>query len=197
MAESKVIPERLKLSDAAPSTQAHDDAAASGSTEEVSRSGHKHGMPSSGGVGDISVRATSTSNTSVADVTEVAITLPSGEVFDTDNLHDVSTNNTRLTPSSAGKWLIFGNITWISNATGWRNVQIRVNGGASPGNIANVRVNAISGGDTSMTIATIWDLSASEFVELIVLHNSGSTLTVRGSSGADKSSSHFGMIKLA
>lgn len=48
MAESKVIPERLKLSDAAPSTQAHDDAAAAGSTEEVARSGHKHGMPTAG-----------------------------------------------------------------------------------------------------------------------------------------------------
>lgn len=47
------------------------------------------------------------------------------EAFDTDAYHDNSTNNTRLTISSAGYYLVGGSLLFAANSSGLRAIQIK------------------------------------------------------------------------
>lgn len=150
-------------------------------------------------VGDISVRATNVNLQSIANNTQVTLIFPSTEEFDTNNLHDVSTNNSRLTPSSTGKWLIFAHIGFLPNSTGFRLVRITANNGAAPGAIAAqvVPAKTTGAGDQTCSVTTVMDLTPSDFVEVKVIQDSGGALSVRGSSAAGKETGNFGMIRLA
>lgn len=58
-------------------------------------------------------------------LTTVALNL---EQYDTDTMHDLSSNNSRITFTTAGKYLITFNGVWNKHATGDRMAQIRKNG---------------------------------------------------------------------
>lgn len=99
------------------------------------------------------------------------------ERYDTDTIHDNSTNNTRLTCKTAGSYLIIGSVLFDVNATGQRLLEIRLNGTTL---LADQRTNAIAGGTlgTGLTIATQYPLAVNDYVELLVFQNSGSSLNV-------------------
>src|SRR6266498_542252 len=50
------------------------------------------------------------------------------ERFDTDAIHDNTTNNSRLTCKTAGVYQISGQVEYAANATGRRELLIRLNG---------------------------------------------------------------------
>jgi len=98
------------------------------------------------------------------------------ERFDTDNIHDVVTNSTRLTCRTAGKYLIGCNIEWNPNATGERILWIYLNGGTP---IAEAR--GPNNGATAVVgqIATVLqDMAVGDFVEIYVYQNSGGALNL-------------------
>lgn len=111
---------------------------------------------------------------SIATATVTALAFDS-ERFDNDSIHDVTTNNSRLTCKTAGKYLISGSVTFASNATGFREVYIRINGGVS---IALVNSPAISGASTRLHVSTLYALSVGDYVELLVYQDSGGALDV-------------------
>ncbi len=141
---------------------------------------------------DISARVTHASSTSIADVTSTTLAFDT-ERFDTDTIHDNSTNNSRLTATTAGKYYIFANIVWAANATGTRAADIVF---STTGNsIAGSQVAAAPGGSlfTQLNVSCIQDMGAASFVTLLVFQNSTASLNVVKTNEA---SPEFGMIRL-
>lgn len=107
--------------------------------------------------------------------TQLACALNS-ERFDTDAIHDTSTNNSRMTCKTAGKYDIKGHMAFAANATGLREIAIRLNGTTL---IAlDNRISVSASRVTGLTIATTYDLVVNDYVELIAFQDSGGALNV-------------------
>jgi hypothetical protein len=98
------------------------------------------------------------------------------EDFDDGNWHDNSTNNTRITVSEAGLYLIIGQLTWVTNGTGYRVVGIRLDGST----ILSRTQSAPAGTYTSIHTTTIHKASAGAYYEVVGVQNSGGALDVVG-----------------
>ena len=114
------------------------------------------------------------------------------ERWDTDEIHSTVSNTGRLTCKTAGLHGIYGHIRFAPNVSGSRIISIRLNGTDV---IAHQRVSAIpaSGDETSISIYTEYVLAVNDYVELLVFHNSGTTLSVTYTA---KYSPEFGMTYL-
>lgn len=99
------------------------------------------------------------------------------ENFDTDTMHDLVTNNSRITFTTAGKYQITGCVEWDSNATGLRELFVEKN--ALTRIADDLRNN--SGGTFSTReclSTTVYSFAAGDYVRLGVFQDSGSTLNV-------------------
>ncbi len=87
------------------------------------------------------------------------------EDWDTDTIHDPSTNPSRLTCKTAGKYAVAAGLGWSSNNTGRRDAWFYKNGAAL--NIGDQR-----GGqnNTYMTMITVLNLSVSDYLEVKAQH---------------------------
>jgi len=134
---------------------------------------------SSGGYTE-GARAYNSANISTPNNTDTVLSFDS-ERYDTDTIHDNVTNNSRLTATTAGKYLIVANFRFAANATGHRRAFIRLNG-ATP--IALMRIETETSGPqyTAMILTTIYDLSATDYVEVVVKQNSGGALNIEAAS---------------
>lgn len=109
------------------------------------------------------------------------------EDFDTDDIHNNATNNSRLTCKTAGKYLIGGVVRWSPNATGIRSARIYLNGATVIAEVTDV--NAGGADDIALDVQTVYDLAANDYVELQAFQNSGGNLNV-------EAPSHFWMVKV-
>lgn len=125
---------------------------------------------------------------SIANNTLTALSFNS-ETYDTDVIHDNATNSSRLTCKTAGVYQIIANVTFASNATGYRRVLLHFNGG---GDIAEVIVSAVSGVTTSISATSDYLLAVNDYVEVKVQQNSGGALDVNAGSNTT-----FSMRKVA
>lgn len=116
-----------------------------------------------------------TAGQTIPNATETAITLNS-ENFDTNSIHDNSTNSTRLTCKTAGKYIITGQINFTGNATGLREAQIRVNGTTS---IASDNRVAGDTNDRAVSVSTIYELAVNDYIELYAYQSSGGDLIIK------------------
>lgn len=126
---------------------------------------------------------------SIANATFTALAFNT-ERFDNDTIHDTSTNNSRLTCKTAGKYLIIGNITYAANATGVRNADIRLNG---TNYIASSRIHASTAATVGVQVSAVCELNANDYVELMAYQSSGGALDVV--SGASYSP-EFSMVRV-
>lgn len=110
-----------------------------------------------GGGSDISARVYTTANQSIANATWTAINF-GGEDYDTDTIHDNSTNNSRFTCKTSGKYVILGYFTFVPNSTGRRVVQIRENGDSLPGGPGQMQVEPVVGNPTHYICSVYWTL---------------------------------------
>ncbi len=111
------------------------------------------------------------------------------ERYDVGGCHSTVSNSSRLTvpTGGAGKYRIFGNVTFASNATGQRTLFIQVNGTTV---IADTATVANTGGSHIVNISTEYALVAGDYVELMVNQTSGGALNATASSNH---SPEFGM----
>ena len=137
-----------------------------------------------------SARVYNDADISVANNTLVALTFNT-ERWDTDTIHNTSTNTNRLTCQTAGLYHIYGTVLFAANATGQRAVQIKLNGTTFIG--GDMRVDAAASGGTRLTAVTEYSLSAADYVELVVFQDSGGALNV---TSAGNYSPEFGMTYL-
>ena len=90
-----------------------------------------------------------------------------GEGFDTSNLHDTATNNSRLTAPVTGVYQINGRVHWESGVGGVRQLRIEKNLGTPPGKtIAEAMETAAATDEMTQNVSTISLLSAGDYVEL-------------------------------
>jgi len=117
-------------------------------------------------------RAYSNANQTVYHDSWAYITL-NQERWDTDTIHNTVTNNTRLTCKTAGVYTMWGGHRLTGNATGTRQVAIRLNGVTV---IANMMLTAVGVANCNLAVAGLYKLAVNDYVELGVYQNSGITL---------------------
>ena len=122
-------------------------------------------------------RVYNNANININNITETALTFNS-EVFDTDGIHSVIANTSRLTCQTAGKYVLIGSLFWNTSGAGTlRQANFRLNGVtrilSNNEDFISVTWNA------SHILVTEYDLSVTDYVELTVYQNTGGALSVR------------------
>ena len=113
----------------------------------------------SGGATDVSCRVIQNPVTSITS-SWVSIAFQTEE-FDTSTMHDNSTNNTRITIPSTGKYMVGGG--WFGSTNAVTGVRIRLNG------TTIISASVDGNGGTSLeynSIATFYSFTASDYIEL-------------------------------
>ena len=118
---------------------------------------------------DISCRVYAGTGTSLS--TTFASVAFNTENFDTDTMHDNSTNNSRITIKTAGKYSIGGQINIAANLA--LGLRLLVNGGSVIGRI----FQGNSGVTEGANIDTIYDFAVNDYIELQGAVGSGTATT--------------------
>lgn len=91
------------------------------------------------------------------------------EDYDTDTMHDNTTNPTRITINTAGKYMIECMLTTTATGTGTVRGRINVNGGTT---IAYDRIT--SAGFHSLKMVTTYNFAVGDYIEAVILEDIGS-----------------------
>jgi hypothetical protein len=121
-------------------------------------------------------RVYNSANISVANNTVTALTFDS-ERYDTTSFHSTSVNTGRLTAPTDGYYAIGAHIVHDANATGVRSLFLRLNGATFIGAI-EVNAGTTGGRGTVLSVSTTYQLSATDYVEVIAYQTSGGALNV-------------------
>lgn len=101
-----------------------------------------------------------------------------GETVDTDGMHDLVTNNSRLTAQTPGKYEVWAQVSFAANATGRRTARLVVNGTAG-GSFGQTEptTNTVASGATAVVIpAQELTLNVGDFIEVQAFQSSGASL---------------------
>jgi len=112
---------------------------------------------------------------SIPNITATTLAFNS-ERWDTDNIHDLVTNNSRLTCQTAGKYLVATTLAFGLSAVGRRLIHFILSGGVA---VASFEVGIGAEGRYQAAPATIANLAVGDFLEVSVYQSSGGALDVR------------------
>lgn len=112
----------------------------------------------------------------IPNATDTVLAFDSVE-YDNDNMYDAG-NNTRLTCKTAGKYRITACVMWVPNTTGIRQLEIRKNGTLYIGSTKITPVQQANRETVQVTTCT-YNLSAGDYVEVLVKQESGGALDVK------------------
>jgi len=139
--------------------------------DSTAATGLKWSSPAASGF--VGVSCFKSGNTqSIPNSTATAITWDA-ENFDTDGFHSTSTNTSRITIPTGkdGKYLIMGLFKWDDNTAGTDRVAYLYKNGVSTGALS---VAVDKGYYPSNFINTIYDLVATDYLEIFAFQTSGS-----------------------
>lgn len=135
-----------------------------------------------GGTSDISVYAYRATTQSISSGVATAIQW-NIELFDTDTMHDTSTNPERITFTTAGKYQIEGQLTFGNSTSGYRVVYVYHRNSAGTlirgtrimleGTIQASTFNA-----ATIPFSFVVNASATDYVEVVFVQNSGTTMSI-------------------
>lgn len=135
----------------------------------------------------ISVRLTCSAQ-SVATNTDTAVSF-NAETFDTDNMHDNTTNPSRITINTAGLYLVQGTVIFSSHTSStFRECYILLNGTDA---IGDCTIPSVVSQITTLNVSAIYRLEQNDYLELRVAQQSTATLNV-GSSPSNFSAVRLG-----
>ena len=138
----------------------------------------KGGNSSSGGGGgsgsDIGCRVFNSAQIAIPNAALTALTFDS-ERWDTDTMHSTSSNTNRITFTTAGKYIVGGNVEWLANTIGIRDVVIRLNG-ATRILWQSLGAGAAPFNTPIQSVATMYNFAAADYIELMVVQTSGGSL---------------------
>ena len=124
----------------------------------------------------VSARAYNSAAISVPNNTLTDLTFNS-EYWDTDTIHNTSSNTGRMTIVHGGTYMIVGQVEWAAAAGGRRQILIVLNGATTIAVAENDNVPA-GAVNLQQTVATVYQLVAGDYVTLRVFQNSGGALNV-------------------
>jgi hypothetical protein len=104
------------------------------------------------------------------------------ESYDTDNMHDIVTNNSRITFNTTGKYFVASCIKFTAAISSGAYAELLLNGTTV---IAAQSLQAPGSDIPSITVGTIYNFTSGDYLEVRVRHNSGSNRSV------DSATSHF------
>lgn len=97
------------------------------------------------------------------------------EYWDTDDMHDLAVNNTRLTFNTAGIYVVGAHLTWAANGVGTREAQILKNNAT----ILDLwKSLSYAGAVNHSRLSTVDKFDAGDYIEVKVLQDSGGALAV-------------------
>jgi hypothetical protein len=103
------------------------------------------------------------------------------EPWDTDSMHSTTTNPSRITINTSGQYLVTFYGRFLSNATGYRQLNLRLNSGGNSGagnTVSTVNSAAVNGSSTFVTRTMELACVAGDHYELFAWQNCGSTLNL-------------------
>lgn len=119
------------------------------------------------------------SSQSIANSTLTALTGLNAEQVDTANMWALSPNPSRITIPVTGRYSFGAACVFAANATGVRELRVRLNGGGgAPANVARTTTPAASGADIAMNVSGFATLQAGDYLEPVVFQSSGGALNV-------------------
>lgn len=143
--------------------------------------------------GAIWARVYHNANQSIANNTVTALAFNS-ERYDTNVIHDNTTNNSRLTCKTAGVYHITLSASFDANATGVRAFYIRLNGTvANYIALAHLQAVTVASTSTAVTISATYGLAVNDYVEAVVFQSCGGALNILAT---PPYSAEFMMIRL-
>jgi hypothetical protein len=110
---------------------------------------------------------------SISNATQTLINLAGTDEFDTDSIHDPSSNNTRMTiPAGKGGYYLVNAACPMEDigASGNARLLIQVNG-----NVKFSGFNGASDGCVGNTVSGIVSVSAGDYIEMSIYQNGGTT----------------------
>lgn len=131
-------------------------------------------------------KATLPGGQNIETATITAVSLQT-EIYDSDALHDNSTNPTRILLNQVGRWAIWYTVRFAQNAAGTRVAWMGINtAGAGSGNrYGYVEVSPYTGGGVTTPILSSYDeydaTATTDYVELFAYQTCGSTLAAGNS----------------
>lgn len=127
------------------------------------------------GASFVGCKAYKSANQSLSNATATMITFDS-EFFDTDAIHSTSTNTSRFTvpAGKGGKWQLSTTLAYDANSTGFRQIRIVKNGT----NFNNLIAVPVTADGTHMSHTDIFELVATDYIELQAYQNSGGNLNI-------------------
>lgn len=130
------------------------------------------------------------SGQALTDATDTALTWSSSEeLYDTDSMHDTSTNTTRITPTTAGLYLFTAQDAVTATPTVYHILSIRLNGTTY---IAYQRAGAI---DFVQTSAVAYMNGTTDYVEMLVaISGTGRTIAHTSSVATTFSAAWLGQV---
>lgn len=129
------------------------------------------------------LRVNRSSTLSIGSGSSTAITW-NAEDYDTDTMHDLGANTSRLVATHAGKYRLTAYCEFATNTTGLRYVAVSKNGtgqlAASP-----ILVTASLGSNVApMPVAWVGELAAADYLEISAFQDSGGNLNITTNSWA-------------
>jgi len=132
---------------------------------------------------DKSCRAWHDAAQTITTATDTYVAL-NAEYFDTDVIHDLVTNNSRLTCKTAGTYVIVGQISFAYDATGRRMGAIILNHAAFPFEALQQQMAvSVDLERTDLVVSCILQLAVNDYVELLVCQTSGGNLNLLSLAG--------------
>jgi len=129
------------------------------------------------------VLCVSASSQTINNNTETAITFDAADVFDTDNMHNPSSNPSRITIQTAGAYLFIGSGTWASGSgSGTRQLWLRVDGTTTVTGSFVLFRQTVSGDAPGMITVGVAALEKDQYVEMCAYQDSGSKCTLSAQS---------------
>lgn len=128
-------------------------------------------------------QAYNSANISLTSGTSTLMTMNS-EQYDTDALHDTGSNTGRMNFTLGGLWEVEFYVRFASNATGRRELNLRLNSGGSSSGGTSIHTHTqqtVSTSTADVYRAIKRRFTAGDYVELFALQDSGSTINAVGS----------------
>jgi hypothetical protein len=121
-----------------------------------------------------------TSNYTISNATDTILTFNT-EILDTDGFHSTVTNTGRITipAGKAGKYYVFAWGSYANNTTGYRQLEILVNGRTgTPSRVGNDSASSANNMGLNPVGAAV--LTDGDYIEVNTYQNSGGSLTFYG-----------------
>ena len=99
------------------------------------------------------------------------------ETFDSDGMHDTSTNNSRLTAIVAGKYIVGSTLVYSEVSDHMIAILLTKNGSYIAGHEQNTPVGG-SNFHNGISVTTLIDLAADDYVSVRTEHKRGSNLDI-------------------